>query len=235
MLLFSQARYGISERHASRRSAGAHAVRRLLQARKLLHRSDPAGRQGRDHAWPFRPCAARPRRGAGHARNARHDAAALRRQFRRHHASGALRRDADAGRRHRDVPSSWPCAWLGAGQGRMQGNADRRFRRLQGQSRSDLRAIRAAAMRRLHHRSHVRPAGVPPRRRRRGNQKAAALGQPIPRARASGRRLFAWQGAARHCAAAAAGLRQADLSARRDGEDYPLLREPRCRLWVRSN
>ncbi len=38
----------------------------------------------------------------------------------------------------------------------------RRLRRLQGRARPDLRAVRAGALRRLHHRGDVRPAGVPP-------------------------------------------------------------------------
>ena len=55
---------------------------------------DAAGRQGADHARPFRPRARRPRRGAGDAGDARSDAAALRREFRRRDAGDPLRRDA---------------------------------------------------------------------------------------------------------------------------------------------
>ena len=58
---------------------------------------------------------------------------------------------------------------------------------------------------------------------------AAAFGRGVSRARASGRRLFARQGAARHRADPPGRLRQADLSARRDGEDHPLLHQPRHR------
>ena len=76
----------------------------------------------------------------------------------------ARRRAADTRRGDSDVPSCRPCARLGAGRGRMQGSADRRRRRLQGRPRSDLCAVRAGAMRRVHHRGDVRPAGVPPRR-----------------------------------------------------------------------
>ena len=65
------------------------------------HRSDAAGRQGADHARPFRSCARRPRRGAGDAGDARHDAPALRREFRRLHAGDPLWRDAEARRRRR--------------------------------------------------------------------------------------------------------------------------------------
>ena len=64
-----------------------------------------------------------PRRGAGDAGDARHDAAALRREFRRFHAGAKLRRDADARRREGDVPSGRPRARLGAGRGRVQGAA----------------------------------------------------------------------------------------------------------------
>ena len=52
---------------------------------------------------------------------------------------------------------------------------------------------------------------------------AAALGRALSRARASRRRLFARQGAARDRAAARGRLRQADLSAWRDGKDHALL------------
>ena len=53
---------------------------------------------------------------------------------------------------------------------------------------------------------------------------AAAFGRAVSRARASRRRLFARQGAARDRAAPQGRLRRADLSARRDGEDHALLR-----------
>ena len=46
----------------------------------------------------------------------------------------------------------------------MRRPADRRVRRLQGRRRSDLRAVRAGPLRRVHHRGDLRPAGVPPRR-----------------------------------------------------------------------
>ena len=110
-----------------------------------------------------------------------------------------------------------------------KGLQDRRLRRLQGRARSDLRAVRAGAVRRVHHRGDVRPAGVPPRRRRRRDRQAPAFGRGVSRARASRRRLFARQGAARDRADPQGRLRQADLSARRDGEDHPLLRQPRHR------
>ena len=54
-------------------------------------------------------------------------------------------------------------------------------------------------------------------------EEAAGVGGAVSGARASGRRLFARQGAARDRAAARGRLRRADLSAWRDGEDHPLL------------
>ena len=90
--------------------------------------------------------------------------------------------------------------------------------------RSDLRAVRAGRLRRLHHRGDFCAAGVPPRRSGRRDRKAPAFGRAVSRTRASGRRLFARQGAARDRAAAQGRLHRADLSARRDGEDHRLLR-----------
>ncbi len=55
------------------------------------------------------------------------------------------------------------------------------------------------------------------------DRQAPAFGRGVSRARASGRRLFARQGAARDRADPQGRLRQADLSARRDGEDHALL------------
>ena len=74
--------------------------------------------------------------------------------------------------------------------------ARRRLRRLQERRRSDLRAVRAGAVRCVHHRGDVRAAGVPPRRARRRDRKTPALGRAVSRARPPGRRLFARQGAA---------------------------------------
>ena len=176
----------MSSNDPSRRHPAADAGRRVLQARRLLHRPDAAGREGADHPRPFRPRARRPRRRAGHAGDARPDAAALRREFRRHDAGGRLWRDRHARRRARDLPSGRPCARLGADRGRGQRAAHRRRRRLQGRRRSDLRAVRAGPVRRVHHRGDVRPAGVPPRRSRRRDRQAPALGRRcFPSARIS--------------------------------------------------
>ena len=141
----------------------------------------------------------------------------------------ALWRGDQARRRHRQIPSRRPRAGLGADRGLLQGHLHRRLRRLQGCARSDLRAVRGGALRRLHHRGDVRPAGVPPRRCGRRGEEAAGFGRAVSGARASGRRLFARQGAARDRAAARGRLRRADLSARRDGEDHALLSKPRHR------
>ena len=101
--------------------------------------------------------------------------------------------------------------------------------RLQGRAGPDLRAVRTGAVRCLHHRGDFRAAGVPPRRPGRADREIACLGGAVPGARASRRRLFARQGAARDRAAAQGRLRRADLSPRRDGEHHRLLRQPRHR------
>ena len=73
------------------------------------------------------------------------------------------------------ISSRRPCAGLGADRGLLQGYLHRRLRRLQGRARSDLRAVRSGALRRLHHRGHVWLAGVSPRQRgRRGRRSCSA-------------------------------------------------------------
>ena len=107
-------------------------------------------------------------------------------------------------RRQGDVSSRRPCARLGADRGRGRRPAHRRLRRLQERRRSDLRAVRAGAVRRLHHRGDLRVAGVPPRRPATARSPSScAFGGAVSRARASRRRLFARQGAARDRAASA--------------------------------
>ena len=59
-----------------------------------------------------------PWRGAGHAGNARHHAAALWRRLRRLHAGDRLRRERGIQRGDGDVPSRRPCARLGPDRGR---------------------------------------------------------------------------------------------------------------------
>ena len=209
-------------RNAPARHPDARCRRPVLQARRLPHRSGAAGRARRDHPWPFRPCPARPWRGAGDPGNARHDAAALWRQFCRQHAGDRLWRRDQARRRHGQISSRRPCAGLGADRGLLQGHLHRRLGRLQGRAGSDLHAVRGGAVRRLHHRGDVWPAGVPARRCGGRGEEAAGVGGAVSGARASGRRLFARQGAARDRAAARGRLRRADLSAWRDGEDHAI-------------
>ena len=61
----------------------------------------------------------------------------------------------------------------------------------------DLRRLRAGALRHLHHRGDLRPAGLPPSRRRVDEiRRLLALAGAVPRAHPPGRRLRARQGAA---------------------------------------
>ena len=147
--------------------------------------------------------------------------------FARSDAGDRLWRKDQARRRHHQIPSRRPRAGLGADRGLLQGYLHRRFRRLQGCARSDLRAVRGGAVRRIHHRGDVWSAGVPPWQRGGGSEETAGLGGAVSGARASGRRLLARQGAARDRVVARGRLRRADLSAWRDGEDHALLSEPR--------
>ena len=66
----------------------------------------------------------------------------------------------------------------------------------------DLRAVRAAELRRLHHRGDLRPAGVPPSAGQPRDRPAAALAASVPRALPPRRRLCARQVPARHRPAA---------------------------------
>ena len=218
---------GLYIQNAPARHPDARPRRPVLQARRLPYRPGAAGRARRDHPRPFRPRPPGPWRGAGDPRDARHDAAALWRQFCAQHAGDCLWRGDPARRRHHQIPPRRPCAGLGADRGHLQGHLHRRVRRLQGCAGSDLRAVRGGAVRRLHHRGHVWLAGVSPWRCRRRGQETAGVGGAVSRARASGRRLFARQGAARDRAAARGRLRRADLSAWRDGKDHALLSKPR--------
>ena len=85
-------------------------------------------------------------------------------------------------------------------------------------ARPDLRAVRAGALRRLHHRGDLRPAGLPPSRRTAARSRRLLHSvAPVPRARPSRRRLCARQGAARDPPAARRRLRPADLHPRRAG------------------
>ncbi len=84
-------------------------------------------------------------------------------------------------------------------------------------------------MRRLHHRGDLRLAGVSPWRSRWRDRQADAIGRGVSRARPSGRRLFARQGAARHRADPQGRLPAADLPAWRARAHHRLLPEPRHR------
>ena len=63
-------------------------------------------------------------------------------------------------RRHRQLPSRGPRAWLGADPGRRRGRRLGRGRRLQARGGSDLCAVRAGPLRHVHHRVHLRPADL---------------------------------------------------------------------------
>ena len=129
-------------------------------------------------------------------RNAEDHGGALWRGFRRHDPGGGLWRDADDRRRDVQLPSCRPRARLGADRGETGGLrivASGDYKR-----RADptCAPLRAGALRRLHHRGDLRPARLPPSRRRGRDRQAAGIRRAVPGARASGRRLFARQGAA---------------------------------------
>ena len=88
-------------------------------------------------------------------------------------------------------------------------------RRLQAQRRPDLRRLRAGALRRLHHRGDLRPAGVPPSAAGAGDRQAAGQRRAVPRAHPCRRLLRAGQVPAADRAAAPGRLGPADLAARR--------------------
>ena len=187
--------------------------------------------QGADHARPFRSRARRPRRGAGDAGNARHDAPALRRELRRLDAGDrATARRCELG----GVEVSFHPAGHVLGSAQIcvarERHARRRVGRLQGRRRT--RPARRSSSMPCDVFITEATFGLPvfrhgdPRRR---DRQAAALGRAVSRARASRRRLFARQGAARDRADPRGRLRQADLPARRDGEHHALLRRARDR------
>ena len=137
----------------------------------------------RDHPRPWRPCAAGPSRRAGHARDAGDHARPLRGHARHRPAAAEIRRKRAGRRRRCAARAGRPHPGLGAGRAGIQGPAHRRLGRLQAPARSDLPALRAGALRRLHHRGDLRPAGVPPSLRRRRDRQAAALAsRPFPSA-----------------------------------------------------
>ena len=122
-----------------------------------------------------------------------------------------------------EIPSRRPCAGLGADRGLLQGHLHRRLRRLQGCPDPTCTPFEVVPCD-----VFITEAtfGLPVFRH--GDaadevRKLLGLGGAVSRAGASGRRLFARQGAARDRAAARGRLRRADLSAWRDGNDHALL------------
>ena len=119
---------------------------------------------GADHARPFRPRPRRPRRGAG---DARRRSASWRRATARILPGRRRRRDTRRDDRGSATPSVTfhPAGHvLGSAQIEVEagGPTHRRLRRLQAPRRSDLPPLRAGALRHLHHRGDLRPAGLPP-------------------------------------------------------------------------
>ena len=105
---------------------------------------------------------------------------------------------------------------------RCSGILHRRVRRLQGRARPDLRAVRSGALRRVHHRGHVWPAGVSPWRRRRTKSGKLLASVALFPERAHLVGAYSLGKAQRVIALLRAGrLRRADLPARRDGEASP--------------
>ncbi len=94
------------------------------------------------------------------------------------------------------------CARQRADRARLPRQSGRCFRRLQAPARSDLRAVRAAELRPVHHRGDLRPAGLPPSAGRSGDRQAIAFADAVPRALPSRRSLRARQMPARLGAAA---------------------------------
>ena len=130
-------------------------------------------------------------------------------------------------RSRRALRARRPCARFGADRDGAQRRAGGRLRRLQAPPGSDLPVLRAGAVRHLHHRGDVRPAGVPPSRNGQRDRPAAAPAPFRPEPLRAGRRLCAGQGAADHHRAARAGASRADLLPRRDRAAEPALRELR--------
>ena len=152
------------------------------QTRLLSYRSDAAGRTGADHACAFRSCARRPRRGAGDAGDPRPDATALRREFRRHDAGdrATAKASISAGAKVTFHPAGHVLgsAQIAVEAGGLRIVASGDYKNV---ARSDLRAVRTGAVRRLRHRGDVRPAGVPPRRSPRARSRNCCLRRAVSR------------------------------------------------------
>ena len=117
----------------------ADAARAVLPDGRLPHRSCPPRRAGADHAWPFRPRAGRPRRGARDARDLAHHGGALRRGLRRIERGGGARRGAPRRRGHGPLRAGRPRARLGPDRHRGRRLPDRRLGRLQARGRPTCR------------------------------------------------------------------------------------------------
>ena len=142
----------------------------------------------------------------------------------------ALWRDRHARRRARDVPSGRPCARLGADRGRVRtgcaSSPPATTRTSPDPTCAPFELVPCDVF--------ITEAtfGLPVFRHGDPDGEIGKLLHSValfPGARASRRRLFARQGAARDRADPQGRLRQADLPARRDGDDHALLREPRHR------
>ena len=163
-----------------------------------------------------------------------HHGRALRRGFRRLDPGGAAWARA---MRVGDVTVRFtpgrPRARLGADRHRGRRHPGRGVGRLQARRGPDLPALRGRALRRVHHRGDLRPAGLPPSGHPRRGAQAPRFRRAVSRARPYRRRLCARQGAARHGAAARGRLRRADLSARRHGAPDRVLQVARASPWAR--
>ena len=158
---------------------------------------------GDHHARAWRPCALRPRRGAGDARHDRHHEDALRRGLRR----AASRRSTTARRSKIDgvTITFYPAGHiLGSAQVLMEHQGQRivvtgDYKRLPDRTAQPFELV---AVRPARDRGDVRAAGVPASRPAGRDRAAAALGGRASRARARHRLLCAGQGAAGDLAAA---------------------------------
>ena len=130
---------------------------------------------------------------------------------------GRLGREHPPRRRDGALHAGRPCAGLGADRHRGRRHPRRGVGRLQARRGPDLPALRGRALRRLHHRGDVRPAGVPPPRHAGRGAQAPRFRRPVSRTRPYRRRLCARQGAAGHGAPARGRLRPADPSPWRHG------------------
>jgi hypothetical protein len=131
----------------------------VLPAGRFLHRPLAAGGARRHHARAFGPRPRRPRALPGPHRQRRHAAHAA--GAGHQPADAALRRGHRAPRRARVAAPGRPCAGLGAGAAGTWRARVGGLGRLQDRARRHLHALRAGALRHLHHRVDLRPADLP--------------------------------------------------------------------------